>query len=100
MLQLANKGDNLIITGRSIEKLNILTEKLKSFDVQILPIACDFTSFSDRQNMFDLLRNRDVKISKLINVAGVDTQKAFEKYTQEKIVLINFLSYFFNRFLF
>ncbi len=84
--QLAKMGDNLIITGRSMEKLNILMEKLKPFGVQIWPIDCDLTSFSDRQKMFDLLREKSVKISKLINVAGVDTQKAFEKYTQEKIL--------------
>lgn len=92
-LQLAKRGDNLIITGRSPEKLNILSEKLKPLGVQILPVFCDLTSNEERQKTFDFLKAKDVKISKLINVAGVDTQKAFEKFTQEKIafqIRVNF----------
>lgn len=85
---LAEHGEALFLTGRSEERLKALSEKLKE-EFPDLPVkyhACDLTSKSDRKAFFDYADEEGIKLSRLVYVAGVDTQKAFENYTQEKIV--------------
>lgn len=85
---LAEKGEALFLTGRSEEKLKALSEKLREEfpDLQVKYHACDLTSEDDRKAFFDYADEEGITLSRLVYVAGVDTQKAFENYTQEKIV--------------
>lgn len=82
------KTDDLFLTGRSIEKLQALKEELLTVrqNAKILIFPADLTDFSQRENMFTFADEQGVKFGGAFLVAGVDTQKAFEKYTQEKIV--------------
>ena len=79
--------NDLLLTGRSQEKL----ENLKSSLLTLRPSAnielfsADLTDFDKRQELFDFADNKGIKFSGLISVAGVDTQKEFIKYTQQKI---------------
>lgn len=79
---------NLLLTGRSDDKLQTLKNDILSNDenliVEVFP--CDLTDSSDRTCFFDYVASKNVKIGMLLNVAGVDTQKAFTKYTEEKLV--------------
>lgn len=82
---LAEKGENLILTGRSETKLKQLKDRLTAEypAVNLLIYACDMISEQSRNAFFEYLR--EVSISRLINVAGADIQKPFEEYTEEKV---------------
>lgn len=80
--------DNLFLTGRNGEKLNALKCELLKInpDANIEMFAADATDEEDRKKLFRYADEKGMKFSGLMNVAGVDTQKAFIKYTQEKLV--------------
>ena len=84
----AKKGYNLFVTGRSDEKLSALkTELLKingNIDVRYFP--CDLFDDKDRDKMLSVIRENGIAFDRLINVAGVDIQKAFRAYTSEKLL--------------
>lgn len=82
----AKKGYNLFLTGRSNEKLLALKHELSNVaNVEILHFACDLTSEKSRQEMIDFIGLSAIKFDRIINVAGVDIQKAFMDYTPEKV---------------
>lgn len=93
---LAKRGYNLIITGRTEKKLNDLSLRIKEkYAVETLGFALDLTDDLARNEFFDAVKKTGVKISLLACVAGVDTQKGFTQYTQEKITFqarVNFES--------
>ena len=91
----AEQGDTLFLTGRSEEKLSALSAALtqKFPHLSVDRFACDLTDGEGRAALFARIRGRGCLVSRLCNVAGADIQKAFEKYTQEKIAFqcrINF----------
>lgn len=78
----------LFLTGRSEEKLLQLKKDLteKYHDLKVDCYACDLSDEASRESMFGYIQRKGYRFSGLMNVAGIDTQKAFEKYTQHKIV--------------
>lgn len=78
----------LFLTGRSEEKLLRLKKDLteKYHDLKVDCYACDLSDEASRESMFGYIQRKGYRFSGLMNVAGIDTQKAFEKYTQHKIV--------------
>lgn len=84
---LAKRGDNLILTGRSEEKLlalkNALKEQGYQQEIEIFP--CDLSNEQSRKDLFSKIAEKNLYIHTLINVAGADVQKDFTQYTQEKI---------------
>ncbi len=83
----AEKGYDLFLTGRSNDKLSALkSEVLEKFSVQIEYFACDLTSETERKNMMDFIDSKNIAFDRIINVAGVDIQKAFTDYTKEKVL--------------
>jgi short-subunit dehydrogenase len=84
---LAERGDNLILTGRSEEKLTALkadlAEKYPQIDVRIYP--ADLANEHNRYAMMEKIKADGLPISLLANVAGADVQKGLMEYTQEKI---------------
>lgn len=85
---LAKQGENLFLTGRSEEKLLHLKQSLLSLNknIDIVTYPLDLTNEVNRREMFTFIDNLNLKFSRLINVAGVDIQKGFLSYTDEKIV--------------
>lgn len=87
-IELAHKGNNLFITGRSSEKLTLLKNKLidinANISVEFFP--CDLTNFSDINALFERFITLNSKVSGLYYVSGVDTQKAFIDYNYDKII--------------
>ena len=87
--QLLLKGENLIISGRSLNKLELLKNELafsfKSADIKCQPLNLE--SEEERLNFFNVLESEGVKIKGLYYVSGIDTQKAFTKYDQNKITI-------------
>ncbi len=83
----AKKGYNLFITGRSAEKLCALKNNIeKDYNVTVKSCACDLTSELSRKEMLSFIDQNGIKFDRIINVAGVDTQKAFMDYTMEKVL--------------
>lgn len=86
--QLAKANSNLILTGRSLEKLNNLKSDLLKenlgIDVQIFP--ADLSKEMDVESLFSFIKEGGFEISRLINVAGVDTQMPVKDYTLEKLL--------------
>lgn len=85
--ELAKQSKNLFITGRSQEKLNILkAEIVEKYNVNVDCFASDLTDEKSRQSMLDYIQEKGYKIERIVNVAGVDIQKAFTDYTMEKVL--------------
>ncbi len=83
----AKLGDSLFLTGRSEEKLLALKKDLlKSFNVEIYYFACDLTVEQERFELFSYAKKSELLVKRIINVAGVDTQKPFTEYSREKLL--------------
>lgn len=94
---LAERGDNLILTGRSEEKLLALkAELLQQYpQIEVYTYAADLASETSRISMMDKIKADGLHVSLLANVAGADVQKGLMEYTQEKIAFqcrVNFES--------
>lgn len=91
-MELYARGENLLLTGRSEDKLSHLKEELKSVGCgEIAICACDLSDEKQRQALFETFGGH--KISMLVNVAGADIQKPFGEYTQQKLtfqIRVNF----------
>ena len=81
------KSGNLFLTARSAERLAALKEELaRQYPaIRIETFPCDMTSTASREALFGYIAERGFTFAGLCNVAGADIQKAFEKYTREKI---------------
>lgn len=80
----ASRGCRLLLTARNRDKLNRLKSYLAerySAEVEVFP--CDLADSGQRQAFYSFAQH--VKIERLINVAGADIQKAFEKYDEQKL---------------
>ena len=83
---LAEKGEKMILLGRSEERLSALCLRLQErFGVQPLSYALDLTELSARQGFDRYLAENGLTVKRLVNVAGADIQKGFAEYSQEKI---------------
>ncbi len=87
VFELAERGYNLLLAGRSPEKLQRLQEEVKEGypAIKIIIYAADLAKIEDRERLQAEIENEGLKISLLANVAGVDIQKGLEAYTEEKI---------------
>jgi hypothetical protein len=84
----ASRKENLFLTGRSEEKLQELKTYLLSVcsDICVQTFACDLTDSQQRIKLFECFEGlENASVSKLINVAGADIQKAFEEYDERKL---------------
>ena len=83
----AKQGYALLLTGRSEEKLRLLTEELQKMypDTETHVYAADLSSTESRKALMDGIAKEGFKISLLANVAGADIQKGLIEYTEEKI---------------
>lgn len=84
----AKNGYNLFLTGRNLDRLNQLKNRLLEInsEIDIKVFACDLTSEAERKSMLAFVDDVGLKFERIINVAGVDIQKAFTDYTEEKVL--------------
>lgn len=86
---LAEQNYALLLTGRSETKLSALKEELQrnyeGIDIKIF--AADLAEENSRLALFGRIAQEGIKLSMLVNVAGIDIQKGVEAYTQQKIAL-------------
>ncbi len=81
--ELAQQKNNLILTGRSQEKLDLLKGELEAFGVDILCFACELSSREQRAKLINFIS--DFNINGLVLVAGNDNQMPLNEYSQEKV---------------
>ena len=87
VIECAKKGDKLFLTGRSQDKLDALKKQIiEEYSVEVDCFACDLTSENERDALVLYAEQKGYKFKRIINVAGVDIQKAFMEYTQEKVL--------------
>lgn len=86
---LIERGEPLYLTGRSEERLKNLASALKeqfpAAEIKYFP--CDLQSSESRMAFFAQTDSEGIRFSRLVYVAGVDTQKAVERYTEEKLLM-------------
>lgn len=82
------RNENLILVGRNLDKLsNLKADLLKenpSCDVKLY--TCDFSLSSSREELFESLLVDGLRVKRLINVAGVDTQMSLSAFKREKLL--------------
>lgn len=83
----AKKGYPLFITGRSQGKISALKAEISAVSsVPVISCICDLSSERSRAKMYALIEEKDITFDRIINVAGVDIQKPFVDYTQDKLL--------------
>ena len=86
-MEFARKKCKLFLTGRSEEKLYALKHEIRlKYDCEIQIFPCDLTNQSAVDKMMAFIDENEIKFSGIINVAGVDIQKPFLRYTKEKLL--------------
>lgn len=86
---LAARGEPLFLTGREELRLEKLAAALKSEfpDLLVEYFPCDLTDARSRARLFGAIDGAGLRLARLVYVAGVDVQKAFERYSEEKLLL-------------
>lgn len=86
--QLANRGENLVISGRCKNKLELLKDELLSINgnISIIILPLNLESSQERVDGYKKLKDLGVLVKGLYYVSGIDTRKPFYKYDEDKII--------------
>lgn len=83
----AKKGYPLFVVGRTQGKISALKAQIASISsVDVQGFVCDLASERSRRKMLAFIEEKGITFDRIINVAGVDTQKRFCDYTEEKLL--------------
>lgn len=84
----AKRGNPLFLTGRSEENLSALKERLISeFGASVEVFACDLAKEEQRNLLLSFVKEKQMTFDRIINVAGVDIQKPFLEYEEQKVLM-------------
>ena len=83
----AKNNHNIILNynNSETEALN-LTEELKQYNVEVLPIKADITKEEEIKNMVNISLEQFKKIDVLVNNAGIAIDTTFEDKTKENFI--------------
>ncbi|MBO5525841.1 MAG: SDR family NAD(P)-dependent oxidoreductase [Clostridia bacterium] len=86
VFELAKRGESLLLTGRSEEKLAALKEEVLNLypDLSVLTYACRLDREKERADFYAFFDR--ICLSCAVLVAGADIQKPFQDYTEEKLL--------------
>src|SRR6266508_2434505 len=80
--ELAKRNYDILITARSIELLQKLSEEIKKlYPVQVNFIALDLSIFGAPQKLYDWCIENKYPVSVLVNNAGYGLAGSFEKHS-------------------
>ena len=83
----AKNNHNIILNYNNSEQEALkLTEKLKQYNVEVLPLKADITKEEDIKNMVSISINKFKKIDILINNAGIAIDTIYEEKTKENFI--------------
>ncbi len=84
--QFAKDGINLIITSRSIDRLEAIAREWRErYEVLVTPIQSDLAQVGGAQKLFDALAGRNLRIDYLVNNAGVGVFGLFRESRLDEI---------------
>lgn len=84
----AKKGHNLFLTGRNQGMLSVIKDQIKTkYKVDVITFKCDLTIIAQRNKLLLEIDRLGIKFDRLLNVAGVDIQKPFIEYEEEKVLM-------------
>ena len=91
---LAEKKENLILTGTSQKKLDVLLNDFKTEleDIFVKTVVCDLGKFEDRENLIKEINESNLVVNKLINNAGVIIEGDLLRFSEKEIdnaVMVN-----------
>ena len=97
---LAERGANVAITARRIEKLNDLNKQLIENGFSSVPVQCDVTNSNQVKELFDKTENKFGRVDILVNNAGqiAEAGTVPEKITDdmfEQTVKVNLMGLWF-----
>ena len=95
-LLFAKHGYNLVITARTRDKLDLVAEKIRSLDTEVLAITSDVGDRQAVKALIDLSLERFSQIDVLINNAGICMTAPMEKTSIEdwsRIINVNLWGY-------
>ena len=83
----AKNNHNIILNYNNSEtKALNLTEELKQYNVEVLPIKADMTNEEEIKNMVNISLKQFKKIDVLVNNAGIAIDTTFEDKTKENFI--------------
>lgn len=83
----AQHNHNIILNyNNSEEEALKLTEELKKYNIEVLPVKADITNEDEIKNMVNISINKFKKIDILINNAGIALDTTFEDKTKENFI--------------
>lgn len=84
---LAKQKDNLILTGTSKEKLDLLLDDFKTEfeNIFVKSVICDLSKKEDRENLLKEIESNDLVVNRLINNAGVIIEGDLLRFSNEEI---------------
>jgi gluconate 5-dehydrogenase len=80
----AERGANVIITGRDASTLEATARELSSAESEVHPITCDVSSPDQIQKLVETVVDEFGRIDTLLNVAGVNKRQRAESFTVEE----------------
>ena len=86
--QLASRGENLVVSGRCKNKLELLKDELLAINenISVIILPLDLSISEERVESYKKLEELGVLVKGLYYVSGIDTRKSFLKYSEDKIV--------------
>jgi short-subunit dehydrogenase len=85
-VECASRGWSLFLTDLDPQALDTLSDGLrKSYDVTVVPRACDLTQAPARAELFDWIKGQGLRFWGLINVAGTDFEGPFFEQSSQQI---------------
>lgn len=92
-IEFANRGANVVLAARNLDKLNAVADQIKKIGVAVLAVKCDVAVQSDCEHLVMETISKFGRIDTLINNAGISMRAVFndmEVDVLKRVMDINF----------
>jgi short-subunit dehydrogenase len=92
-IEFANRGANVVLAARNLDKLNAVADQIKKIGVAVLAVKCDVAVQSDCERLVMETISKFGRIDTLINNAGISMRAVFndmEVDVLKRVMDINF----------
>lgn len=85
-VECASRGWNLLLTDLNQAALDLLAAGLKAaYHVQVITLPCDLTDTLSRAALYNRVHEHKLRLTMLINVAGLDYEGLFSERSRQQI---------------